>query len=507
MTLTPFVKKRAFATLWTVSALERFGFFGIKGMLLLYMIRSLNFTDTRAYGIIGGMMTIAFATPLLGGWMADKFLGNYRMIVLGALISVLGGALFFIPSEIFFFLAVSALVLGNGLVRSSLATLVGKFFQNDDRQRDSIFTLLYLSFNLGALLGMIFCAMVGETYGWIKGFSVAFGVYVGALLLLLFAAKILNLKGGIPPTSTLTKSKILQGGLLFCGIGIVWLFIFIVLEATVFLSFLVPVLIVGTYAVLLRLSYKISPEVGRSILVLFTLTLFQIIFFALYEQGSSSVILFADRNVDRSFVTAFGITELDLFDRTMKTLPTTFFNGIDPFFNLVFGGFFVWFWKGLDRLKLNPMEPYKFSFALILAAFSFAILWYSRLYDDGTGKVSLWWTVFAYGTIVIAELCLAPFSMSLVVRLAPPQYMSIAMGSVFLSFSASQWFASLIARMTAEAQGFCEAGHYAKSLHLYCDAFGQLVLWSLGAGLVLLLISPFFRGFFRKQKLRTSESS
>lgn len=471
------------------------------------MVRSLDFTDARAYGIMGGMMTIAFATPLLGGWIADKFLGNYRMILLGVIISALGGALFFIPSNTFFFLAVSALVLGNGLVRSSLATLVGKFFQNDDRQRDSVFTLLYLSFNLGALLGMVFCAMVGETYGWIKGFGVALAVYASALLLLLSATKTLDLKGGIPPTSTLTKNKLLHGSLLFCGIGGIYLFIFLILEATVFLSFLVPALIAGTYATLLRLSYKISPEAGKSILVLFILTLFQIVFFALYEQGQSSVILFADRNVDRSLITAFGVTELDLFDRTMRTLPTTFFNGIDPFFNLVFGGFFVWFWKWLERMKLNPMEPYKFSVALILAAFSFAILWYSRLYDDGMGKVSFWWTVSAYATIVIAELCLAPFSMSLVVRLAPPQYMSIAMGSVFLSFSASQWFASFIARMTSQAQAFCDAGDYAKSLHLYCDAFGQLVLWSLSAGLLLLLISPLFRGFFRKHRLRTRDPS
>lgn len=506
MTLHTLAKRKAFATLWSVSALERVGFFGIKGMLLLYMVKILGFGDARAYGILGGMMTISFITPLLGGWMADKFLGNYAVVLLGVFLSALGSIAFLFKTEKGFFLAISALVLGNGFIRSSLATLVGKFYQNDEHRRDSVFTLLYLSFNVGALLGVFFCAIIGETYGWNKGFTVAFSVYGLALFLMLFGRKTLEIKGGLPADSKLRQNKVLWMILLNVLIGSVYAGIYNLLEATTLLSVFIPLLIIGVYAYLLRLSYKISPEAGKAMVVLFILTLFQIIFFALYEQGQSSVLLFAERNVDRRLAMAFGMMELDLFSQRMTVFPTTFFNGIDPFFNIIFSAFFVWFWQWLDRLKKNPMEPYKFSFALILAALSFAILWYSRFYGGDTGKVSLWWTIFSYGTMVIAELCLAPFSMSLVIRLAPSRYISIAMGAVFLSVSASQWFAMLIAKMTSEAQSLCEGGNFTESLALYCDAFGQLVLWSLGAGLLLLLISPLFREFFHQQRQRVREA-
>lgn len=359
--------------LFFVEMWERFSYYGMRALIVLYMIQTLAYSSQHAGNIYGLYTGLVYLTPLIGGYLADRYLGQRKCISTGAILMTCGLFLLaFAPKSLFLF-SLFLMIIANGFFKSNISSVLGLLYGNDNEKKDSAFTIFYMGINLGAFFSPLVCGTLAVKYGFEYGFAAAgIGMLIGVVLYKLFEHKLLGESGLYPVTKTQTFEN----------------------------------------------DNEQNQNSKKQFLSLVTLMIFTIPFWVCFEQAGSSLTLFAEYSTNRNFL-GFEI-------------PTEYFQSLNPLFIISLAPIMSWLWTMLRNKSKEPTSVEKFALALFLISISYVILAYAGHLSLG-GLVSPLWLVLGYFIMTIAELCLSPIGLSLVSKLAPRKFLSLTMGCWFLT--------------------------------------------------------------------------
>lgn len=459
-----------FAEMW-----ERFCYYGMRAILILYMTKHFLYSDEKASGVYGSYTSMVYLVAIAGGFLADKFIGYKRSIMLGGTMMAAGMFTLLIEKELFFYLGMALIIVGNGFFKPNISTMVGKLYTQDDRRRDSGFTIFYIGINVGAFLGTLACGWIGEVYGWTLGFIIAgVGMLAGVVT---FGTAGASLQGnGDPPSQETFKKSIIP--IVIGSLATVPAFYWLLQNGNVFMY-----LLGGTWAVVLYVLISVAMKEDKvqreKMWALIVLFIFNIFFWMFFEQAGSSLTLFADRNTDRHLMG--------------WELPASIMQNFNSLFIVVFGPVFTALWAGLKSKE--PSIPTKFALALLQLGLSFFVLVWGAKTFAVDGMTPVLWLALLYLFSTTGELCLSPVGLSMVTKLAPPRLTGMVMGAWFLSIATANKLAGEISKLTGEAGG--GEGETAKtaaeSLPIYLDVFHKSAMIAAGAGVVLFLLVPLLK--------------
>jgi POT family proton-dependent oligopeptide transporter len=462
---------------------ERLCYYGMRGLLILYLTKALMQGDTRAIGIYGAYTALVYAAPVWGGKLADTVLGYKRAVVFGGVVMAIGEFMILGGTEFWLFLGMSTIIIGNGYFKANISTLLGKLYKEGDPLRDSGFTIFYMGINIGALLATVAVAPIGETYGFMWGFGIAgVGMLVGVAIFLLGQDKFEG--AGEPPDMDVYRkwSKVVYIVSLAAIPALYALINFgqdVAILGQDILFWILMGLLVYVCFNLLRAGFKGDAIQRDRIIVMMILMTFNVVFWACFEQAGSSLTLFADRNVDRNV--------FDIY--TMPASQTQFFN---PAFIIIFGSVFSVMWVRLAKIGKNPNIPVKFGLGIIQLGLGYLMLLVGNAIAGPEAMVPLYILGLMYLLHTTGELFLSPIGLSMVTKLAPKHMTGAAMGAWFLSFAFSMYLAAALAKLTGAGGEGAEAVVSippAESLLTYVDLFGKMGWVTVGIGLVLVMLS------------------
>ncbi|MES2575100.1 MAG: oligopeptide:H+ symporter [Bacteroidota bacterium] len=471
---------------------ERFSFYGMKALLIFYLTKYYLFSDEAGNLLIGSYAALVYAMPVVGGFIADRYLGFRKAIVFGGILLVLGhlGMAYegntttkSLTGEIIrddfalqiFYLSLSFIVMGVGFLKANISSLVGELYEEGDKRRDSGFTIFYMGINMGSFLATIICVWLGESYGWSYGFAAAgIGMLLG-LITFISGKKLLLGKGESKTPDFLEKRTFgLKNEWLIYTVSV--LSITLVWQMVQSHSIVQNLLIVaGAISFIYIVYYALTQldKIARERLIALTiLIIFTIIFWALFEQAYTSLNLFADRILDR---TIFGYT-----------IPAGQFLSLNALFIVLFAPVFAWVWIKLG--KHNPNTAVKFSIALLFVGLGFGSLVYG-IHISEMGKVGVFWLILTYFLHTCAELCLSPVGLSAVTKLSPVKIVGFMMGVWFLATASSEFIASLLANIASIDTSNGEAPDLNLAKQSYLKLFKYLFYTGIGVGILLLALS------------------
>ena len=430
-----------FSEMW-----ERFCYYGMRTLLTLFLVKSLMMGDSEASLIYGAYTGLVYAAPILGGRMADKYLGYRYAVMLGAVLMAIGEFLILGESKEMLYIGMGALIIGNGYFKANISTIVGKLYKDNDPRRDSGFTIFYIGINVGALLATTLVAYVGETYGFTYGFGLAgLGMLLGLFIFWsgrknYAAAPGLDIheEGKKKVLGPLNMVQLITLGSLFliplC---------YVLIMQNQWLDYILLGLFIGISITLIKAGTKEDKLNNVSIwkdrmIALIIFMVINISFWACFEQAGTSLTLFADRNVDRF-----------IFGWEMPASMTQFFN---PFFIILFGSIFSVMWVKLSNIGKNPNIPMKFAFGILQLGIGF-MLTYFGLQISENNLVPLFILILLYMFHTTGELFLSPIGLSMVTKLSPKSMAGTAMGAWFLSFAIANLLGGQIATLTGSGHG------------------------------------------------------
>lgn len=428
-----------FAEMW-----ERFSFYGMRALLILFMVKQFLYSDGEAYHIYAAYGALVYTTPFIGGIIADKLLGYRKSVMLGGILMAIGHFVMVGPDltpegykwldEIFFYTALAFLIVGNGFFKPNISSIVGSLYGDNDPRRDAGFTIFYMGVNLGAFLAPLVCGTVGELWGWGYGFSLAgIGMVAG---LIAFGRGQHSLVHGLPPSEELLQKRSFIGLSNEKSIYLLSLFMVVVAGILInfhgFMSKSLYVFGAGVLGYILYIAFvKLNKIERQRMFVILTLLVFSAMFWAFFEQAGSSITLFTDRNVERGGV------------------PTSLFQSINPLFILLFGSAFSAMWLSLGKRGKDLSIPTKFVLAMIQLGLGFGALVIGAKTASEGGMVSVVWLLLGYLLHTTGELCLSPVGLSMVTKLAPKTMVAMILGAWYLSSAFAHNLGGLIAAYTS----------------------------------------------------------
>jgi len=475
--------------LWTLfmsEMWERFCYYGMRTLLTLFLVKSLLKGDAQASLIYGAYTALVYAAPVLGGRMADKFLGYRYAIILGAILMAIGEFLMVAGTdflgldaglrESLMLVGMGGLIVGNGYFKANISTIVGKLYNDGDPRRDSGFTIFYIGINIGALLATTVVAYVGETYGFEYGFGLA-GLGMLAGLFIFWGGR--DKYEHVPniAITELGKKKSLGGFKLYQVITVGSLLLiplsYVLISQNQILQYILVAIFIYVAYQLISAGIKEGKVWRDRMIALVIMMVVNVIFWACFEQAGTSLTLFADRNVNR-----------EIFGWLMPASMTQFFN---PFFIVTFGSFFSWMWIKLSKMGKNPSIPMKFSFGILQLGLGFLVTLVGLLFVNDAFQVPLLTLVFLYMLHTTGELFVSPIGLSMVTKLAPKSIAGTAMGGWFLSFAMANYLAGAIAALSGAEEG-SEALTLAEGLDKYIATFSIIGYVLVGFAILLALL-------------------
>lgn len=430
---------------------ERFSYYGMRAILVLYMTKALMFDVAKASTIYGNFTGLAYLMPLAGGYIADRWWGNRRSILVGGLIMAVGQFLMFLSASFYddpglahplLWSGLGVIIAGTGLFKANIASMVGSLYAPDDKRKDSAFTIFYMGINIGAFLAPLVAGGLGDTgnpedYRW--GFlSAAIGMLIGTVIFQLYKDKhVVDAEGhplGLPPA----EHRRMKPG---------------------------------------SAAEHDKPMVRQDwerVAVIFILSFFVIFFWAAFEQAGASLTVFADRQTDR--------------DLLGWTVPASWFQSVNAVAIVLFAPLFAWLWSRLARRGLDPSTPVKMSFGFFFLGLGYLVISFGVDGLDPTTKVSMMWLISLYLLHTFGELCLSPIGLSAVSKLSPPKFASLMMGVWYLASSLANKMAGVLSSFYPEEGKAAPVllGYEVTDLHGFFVIF---VVMSAAAGVVLFLLA------------------
>jgi POT family proton-dependent oligopeptide transporter len=457
---------------------ERFGFYGMRALLILFMTKVLSYNDENAYGIYAAFAALIYFSPFIGGIIADRLLGFKRCVIVGGILMALGYFLMTLTTKESMFAALAFIVVGNGLFKPSVSSIVGGLYEKNDPRKDAGYTIFYIGINLGAAAAPLICPPLQENLGWSYGFLAAsIGMLVG-MGIFTYNMKSFGTNGD-PLNPSKLKEKLL-GFLTYewaTYIG-VFLSVPIIIASLYFYDITTYILVpvgLACFGYILLIALKSEKEEKERLFVVLILITFSIFFFALFDQAPSSLTLFADRNIDRE---VFGYV-----------IPAGTLVSLNPLWVLALGSLFSWMWVELNKRGLEPSTPMKFCFALVFVGIGYGVLVLGAKMMHNNGLVPLIFLILLYLFHTIGELCLSPIGLSMITKLSPKSIVAMVMGSWFLSWSFANIVGGEIAKRTKVEQGLPPI----ETLDAYTNVYGILAIAAIITGIALIALVPILR--------------
>ena len=472
-------------TLFATEMWERFSYYGMRSLLVLYLTAELvnggfGLDRTSALEIYAIFTGLVYLTPILGGWVSDNLLGQRKTVYIGGLVMAIGQ--FLLASGAFMhesltpetrvflsYFGLGVLIVGNGFFKPNISTIVGDFYNDNDPMKDAAFNIFYLGINLGAILGTFIAGGLGEGVAWGWGFLAA-GIGMVISVIWLNAREETLEHNGLPPNEPKERFRISAKDwrdIFIWTIGLI-VAVFVLMKAWGFMSETVKtwVTTIGFSAIGLGLAYIIfkgtkGTEEWSRMGVIIVLAIFNIVFWAGFEQAGGTFNLFAKENTDRMM---FG-----------WEMPASWFLNINSAVILIGAPLFSILWLWLDKKGWNPRTPIKFALGLGFGALAFWVMMMASKAASGGSLVSPMWLVVVYTLLTIGELMLSPIGLSMITKLAPGKLVSVVMGLWMASFAAGNYLAGMLESI----------------LHKYdLSLYPFLMMVTLGSAVLLLLLSP-----------------
>ena len=478
-----------FSEMW-----ERFCFYGMRGMLVVFMVSHLDMDETVANLQYGATQAWVYAFTFIGGLFADKILGLRKSLFWGGLLMIIGSIILAIDPINYFFIGIGFTIVGTGFFKPNISSMVGQLYKEGDNRTDAGFSFFYMGVNLGALIGGYICiavaegslwqSLVPEHLRWNIGFGFAALVMVISLLTFTQTQKSLG-PIGLSPLENIEKSKRKTLEIItFIGSLLIIPIIILMVENTEytkwFMIFIGPISIL--YLIYEMRNFSVSEN--KKLVAAVVFMLFSIVFWAFFEQSGGSLSLFAANNLNNTIA---GV----------ELSPNGVNNSANSFFVIGFAALvgLIWLWMG--KRKIEPNTVIKFGISFLFLAGGFWVFYYTKFFAGADGKTSLGLFTFGWFIITFGELCLSPIGMSAMTKLSPKKTQAVIMGMWFLASSYGQYFAGLLGANIAEAS---EKSSNAAKLIVYADGYKQLGIYALIAGIILIAISPFIKKLMQEVK-------
>lgn len=454
---------RALYLLNFISMWECFSYYGMRVLLVLFMVHALHYNDSEAFGLYALYTTLVELGGVVGGIAADRFFGLKRAITLGGFTIVLGHLCLAIPeSPLTFYLGLGFIIAGTSLFRSNVAAFLGQFYEENDPRRDAGYVLYYAGINLGGFLATVFCGLVGEVYGWHAGFSLAaFGMLLGNISLI-FGRKLLTGKG---EAINLPKWK--------SFLGLLGLITAIIVSSFAIYHYrivtpMIPIFALGALYYAYRQTKNFTRDQKAGLKRLLIYIGFLIVFFICEEQLGSSLVLFSERHLDRA--TIFGV------------IPATSLIMFNPLTILIAGPL-------LSRLmsKLHIERMVKIIISLCLLGAAFCVLYISCLVANTNEVVPLSYAIFSIVLIALGEILIGPTVFAYASEVAPRNFQGLIMGIMTMGFA----LANLLSGHLSQVMAVVEES---SSLEIYSNGFRMISFSLIGLSLILILINSRKKG-------------
>lgn len=480
---------RGLMTLFFTEMWERFSFYGLRALLVLYMtaplladkdnpLPGLGFDEKKAGLIYSLYASSVYATPLIGGWIADKFLGARRATLIGGIIIACGHFTMAVPTIYNFYIGLCLVATGTGFLKSNISTMVGDLYaKGDDVRRDAGFSIFYMGINLGSFLGAIFCGWLGQKYDWHIGFGLAgIGMVFGLLQYTLAGKGIRHV--GLKPQPKVEAAQ--PGAKTGLSTGYILGMLVVVVLAVVAvwllgINFIMPViLLAGLIAVLLTgMQDKLTGDEWRRLGLIAVLFIFACMFWAGFEQGATSLTLFADRLTRMPTILGWS-------------MPSSWFQSINSVFIILLAPVFSFIWTSMG--KRQPSDPIKFALGLIFLGLGFLVVAYAATMVSA-GRVGPGWLLTVYLFHTIGELCVSPVGLSSMTKLAPMRMVGLMMGVWFVSISLGNYVAGRV------------GGEFKPTETVLVGLFSKVAMTVIIGGIVLALLSPLVKRLGRREEV------
>ncbi|CAM2868043.1 proton-dependent oligopeptide transporter, POT family [Flavobacterium succinicans] len=478
-----------FSEMW-----ERFCFYGMRGMLVVFMVGHLGMNERVANLQYGATQAWVYAFTFIGGLFADKILGLRKSLFWGGILMIIGSVILALDPKNFFFTGLGFTIVGTGFFKPNISSMVGQLYPENDPRRDAGFSFFYMGVNLGALIGGYICiavaegsmwqAIVPEHLRWNVGFGFAAIVMIISLLTFTQTQKSLGPIGLSPLKEILVAKRKKLEWITYAGsLLIIPLIIVMVANTTYtdyFMIFIGPASIMYLFYEMKNFSVAENKKLWAALIFI----LFSVFFWAFFEQSGGSLSLFAVNNLNN---TIGGVV----------LSPNGVNNSANSFFVIGFAALVGLVWLWLNKRKIEPNTVVKFGLAFLFLAGGFWVFYYTKFFADGFGRTSLGIFTFGWFVITLGELCLSPIGMSAMTKLSPAKTQAVIMGMWFLASAYGQYFAGILGANIAEAS---ENASNIDKLNVYANGYLQLAIYALIAGVLLILLSPLVRKLMQEVK-------
>lgn len=478
---------RSFLTVALIELWERFGYYGMQALIVYFMVQRLGFDDSRANLVWSAAAALIYVSPAIGGWIGDKVLGTKRAMYLGTIVLTLGYALMAVPSENtwFMFFALGVIVVGNGLFKPNTANLVRKIYEGDDSKIDSAFTLYYMAVNVGSTVSMLATpwikdyvnATYGNELGWHAAFAVcSVGLVLGLLNVFVMRATIAHV-GSPPDERPLDVAKlvmVLVGSVLTVGLSAVILEYQALARLFVYVAGFV---VLGIFIHLIRTSVQ-SERAGLTAALV--LTLQTVFFFIFYQQMSTSLSLFALRNVDLEF-TVFGAH--------LWTWSPAQFQALNAIWIMVLSPVLAWVYTAAGKGGKDLSIAGKFALGFGSVAVGFFAYGVAGAFAVN-GLTSSWVMIAGYGFYSLGELLVSGLGLAMVARYVPARMTGFMMGAYFVATGISQYLGGVVANLASVPSNITDP---VQTLPIYTSLFNKLGMGAVACTVIALLVLPLMR--------------
>lgn len=476
---------------------ERFSFYGMRVLLVLYLTQHFLFTDDESVQIFGSYAALTTAAPILGGIVADRYIGHRKAVIVGAVLLTLGHACMAFEGGAArslvgpageltverdplavrtLFLALALIVVGVGFLKANITALVSALYANDDPRRDSGFTIFQMGISGGAMVAAILCGYLGQTFGWRYGFGVAGIGMMAGLFIFIRGQSYLRDPGGSKPSGP----RFERSWPTYLGASVAILMTYALLQHTTAVGVVLGAMSIFVFGGLFAFSMLNKDVVEREKMFAALVYLgFIVLFFVLIEQAGTSLVLFADRNLDLTFLSG-------------ELQPSQVFAFL-PGSVIILAPIFAWLWVALARRNRNPSTPTKCAVGLVFGALAFVALSYGAMNSGPDGMVSISWLILAYVFFAIGDLWIAPIALSIVTKLTVPKMVGMMVGAYLLAVSVGSYFAAVVAKIAGSDDLQTQKLSPEVTLQGFTTLFMILAAGGIVSAVVLFLISPILK--------------
>jgi len=464
---------------------ERFCFYGMRGVLAIFMVSQLGLTDQESNLKYGAIQAFVYAFTFIGGIFADKILGFKKSLFFGGIVMIIGNLIIAFSPQDLFYLGITLSIIGTGFFKPNISSMVGDLYKEGDVRRDAGFGLFYSGINIGALLGGAICVYLGKYHSWSYAFLAAAIVMVIGVVTFLYTKKYLGPIGDSPLKDLAPAKRTTREIAVYVGSILSIPLIFAMIKNTKYTDMFMYT--IGPLAILYFIFelLKVKEDAGKKkLMAAFIFIIFSIVFWAFFEQSGGSLALFAEKNLHHTLL--FFSIDPNIVNNTSNSL-----------FVIVFSPLIGLLWLWMYKKKFEPNTVIKFGLGFLFLSGAFYVFYYTRFFANVEGITSLNIFTLAYLVITIGELCLSPIGLSIVTKLSPKNLSGMMMGMWFLASAYGQYAAGLLgAGMSSPDPN----ASLMTKLQSYTDGYYQLSIYALVAGVILIAISPLIRKLMMEVK-------